>query len=148
MPVQFVKLKTTYVLFPTINSTANKTWKQYFHLIVLYNGDKRYTTFQANGYLFPFTRLPFGLTNVGNAFLRVIHGIISDSNIKDFQLILPILLLLAKLMKGTMGDLTLHWTMTNVFSAKCIFVTLDTKQKIIRCNLIQKDWNSSSLCEI
>ena len=41
-----------------------------------------YTAFEANGKLYPYRRLPFGVTNGVSAFQRIIDGIISQSGLQ------------------------------------------------------------------
>lgn len=55
--------------------------KSAYHQISLDPNDRKYTGFQANGKLYQFTRLAFGLTNAVASFQRVINDIISKNNL-------------------------------------------------------------------
>lgn len=45
--------------------------------------ERAYTAFEADGGLYEFTRLPFGLTNSVAVFQRIMHSLIRDHNLKD-----------------------------------------------------------------
>lgn len=52
-----------------------------YHQIPIVEGEKPYTAFEADGRLFQFKRIPFGVTNGVPAFQRVINGIISQEKL-------------------------------------------------------------------
>ena len=53
--------------------------KSAYYQIPLDPKDRVYTAFEANGKLYQYRRLPFGVTNGVSAFQRIIDGIISQS---------------------------------------------------------------------
>ena len=55
--------------------------KAAYHQIPLHDADKSLTAFQADGRLFQYTRLPFGVTNAVSAFQRVMDELISSHNL-------------------------------------------------------------------
>ena len=72
----------------TVNKIANYSiyscldMKSAYHQVPLLPEDKHYTAFQANGSLYQFRRLCFGLTNAVAVFQRVINTIILDNDLK------------------------------------------------------------------
>ena len=57
--------------------------KSAYHQIPLHKDDKPYTAFEADGKLFQFCRLPFGLTNAVSAFQRSMNDLIQEYKLKD-----------------------------------------------------------------
>ena len=57
--------------------------KSAYYQIPSCEADREYTAFEADGQLFQYTRLPFGVTNGVSMFQRVIQGIIQKHNLKD-----------------------------------------------------------------
>ena len=57
--------------------------KSAYYQIPICEADREYTAFEADGQLFQYTRLPFGVTNGVSMFQRVIQGIIQKYNLKD-----------------------------------------------------------------
>jgi hypothetical protein len=55
--------------------------KSAYHQIPLRDDEKVYTAFEANGKLYHFTRIPYGLTNAVAAFQRTMNSIISTNNL-------------------------------------------------------------------
>lgn len=55
--------------------------KSAYYQVPLRSKEKMYTAFEANGGLYQYTRVPFGLTNSVPAFQRVINTVISDNNL-------------------------------------------------------------------
>ena len=47
------------------------------------NSDKKYTPFEANGWLYQFCRIPFGVTNWVSASLRTIDSFIAEESLTD-----------------------------------------------------------------
>jgi transposase InsO family protein len=56
--------------------------KSAYHQIPLKHDEKPYTAFEANGRLYQFTRIPFGLTNAVSAFQRIMNDIITANQLK------------------------------------------------------------------
>ena len=57
--------------------------KSAYHQVPLKEDEKLYTAFEANGQLFQFTRIPFGLTNAVSAYQRTINTLISENGLSD-----------------------------------------------------------------
>ena len=57
--------------------------KSAYHQIPIHEEDKSKTAFEANGKLYQFTRIPFGVTNGVAVFQRVINEIIEKHQLKD-----------------------------------------------------------------
>lgn len=57
--------------------------KSAYHQIPICESDKPYTAFEANGKLYQFTRVPFGITNGVSVFQRAIDKIVEDEGLKD-----------------------------------------------------------------
>ena len=78
---------------PRIEDQINKLSKYHFfstldltsayHQIPLLTEDKPYTAFEADGKLFQFTRLPFGLTNAVVVFQRKTDELIIENSLKN-----------------------------------------------------------------
>jgi len=56
--------------------------KSAYHLVPLRNEEKDFTSFEANGKLYRFNRLSFGLTNGVSCFQRIMNNLISQHNLK------------------------------------------------------------------
>ena len=54
-----------------------------YHQIPIRDEEKKYTAFEADGKLFQFTRIPFGVTNGVAAFQRVMDTIVSQEGLSD-----------------------------------------------------------------
>ena len=54
-----------------------------YHQIAIQDSDKPYTAFEANGSLYQFCRLPFGLTNSVACFQRLMNDFIKDNELVD-----------------------------------------------------------------
>lgn len=54
-----------------------------YHQIPIRKEDRQYTAFEANGRLFEFTRIPFGVTNGVACFQQVLDEIIRNEALKD-----------------------------------------------------------------
>ena len=78
---------------PNLNETVN-TIAQYrvysvidlksaYHQVPLQNRDKTFTAFEANGRLYQFCRIPFGVTNGVSAFQRTIDSFIAEEGLTD-----------------------------------------------------------------
>jgi hypothetical protein len=52
-----------------------------YHQIPIRDCDKPYTAFEANGRLYHFNRVPFGVTNGGAAFQRIMDKLIDDNSL-------------------------------------------------------------------
>jgi transposase InsO family protein len=57
--------------------------KSAYHQIPLLDDDKAYTAFEANGRLFQFLRIPFGLTNAVAQFQRIMDNFIRENGLLD-----------------------------------------------------------------
>lgn len=55
--------------------------KSAYYQVPLKEDEKLYTAFEADGQLYQYTRIPFGLTNAVAAFQRIINSIISDNKL-------------------------------------------------------------------
>ena len=55
--------------------------KSAYYQVPLRDSEKHYTAFEADGQLFQFNRVPFGLTNSVAAFQRVMDSIIAESGL-------------------------------------------------------------------
>ena len=54
-----------------------------YHQIPIREEERQYTAFEANGRLFEFTRIPFGVTNGVACFQQVLDEIIQEENLTD-----------------------------------------------------------------
>ena len=45
--------------------------------------DRKYTAFEADGQLWEYTRIPFGVTNGVSAFQRTMDKVVETKNLKD-----------------------------------------------------------------
>ena len=78
---------------PNLNKTVNSIaqyrvysvidLKSAYHQVPLQNRDKKYTAFEANGRLYQFCRIPFGVTNGVSAFQRTIDSFIAEEGLTD-----------------------------------------------------------------
>ena len=57
--------------------------KSAYYQVEIIPTDKPYTAFEANGKLYQFTRIPFGVMNGVAAFQRSMDDIIDTENLKD-----------------------------------------------------------------
>ena len=58
--------------------------KSAYHQLVIREDDKMYTAFEADGGLYQFKRMPFGLTNGVPCFQRTITQIVAEANLEEF----------------------------------------------------------------
>ena len=71
-----------------VNKIANYRYfstidlKSAYHQIPISPEEKPYTAFEADGQLYQFCRIPFGVTNGVSAFQRTINNLIKDNNLK------------------------------------------------------------------
>ena len=56
--------------------------KSAYHQVALNESDKMYTAFEADGCLYQFTRLPFGVTNGVACFQRLMNSLIREHDLK------------------------------------------------------------------
>ena len=61
---------------------SNYDLKSAYHQVPLIRNDKKYTAFEANGKLYHFRRIPFGICNAVGAFRRIITKIIDEDGLK------------------------------------------------------------------
>ena len=54
-----------------------------YHQIELLKAERKYTAFEANGNLYEFTRIPFGVKNGVAVFQSQIAKVINEENLKD-----------------------------------------------------------------
>ena len=66
-----------YTVFSTVDL------KSAYHQVPIKQEEKRYTAFEANGRLYQFRRIPFGVTNGAAAFQRTMDNFISEENLED-----------------------------------------------------------------
>ena len=66
-----------YTVFSTIDL------KSAYHQIPIKEEEKKFTAFEANGRLYQFCRIPFGVTNGAAAFQRTMDNFISEEALKD-----------------------------------------------------------------
>ena len=66
-----------YDIFSTVDL------KSAYHQIKIMDSDKPYTAFEADGNLWQFKRIPFGVTNGVACFQRIMDNIIREENLKD-----------------------------------------------------------------
>ena len=57
--------------------------KSAYHQIPILPSDYKYTAFEANGKLYEFKRIPYGVTNGGIVFQRAIESVIKTENLND-----------------------------------------------------------------
>lgn len=57
--------------------------KSAYHQIPIAKSDRHYTAFEANGRLYQFCRIPFGVTNGVSAFQRAMDKLVDEENLKD-----------------------------------------------------------------
>ena len=57
--------------------------KSAYHQVPLKEDEKLFTAFEADGQLFQFTRIPYGLTNAVSAYQRTINTLISENGLTD-----------------------------------------------------------------
>lgn len=67
-----------YDLFSTIDL------KSAYHQIPILENERPFTAFEADGQLYQFKRIPFGVTNGVAAFQKTIDKIITDENLEEF----------------------------------------------------------------
>ena len=73
----------------TVNQIAQCTvfstidLKSAYHPIPIKEGEKKFTAFEANGRLYQFCRIPFGVTNGAAAFQQTMDNFISEEALKD-----------------------------------------------------------------
>ena len=65
-----------YHMFSTLNLRSA------YHQITIRHRDKLYTAFEANGRLYQFRRIPFGITNGVASFQRIVSQIIMDEKLE------------------------------------------------------------------
>ena len=79
-------------LLPRIDTMVNKLskykvfstfdLKSAYHQIPIKDSDKKYTAFEANGQLYQFTRIPFGITDGVSAFQRAMDKMVEEENLQ------------------------------------------------------------------
>jgi len=57
--------------------------KSAYYQVPLAAEDRAYTAFEADGKLYQYCRLPFGVTNGVSCFQRIIDSVIADNNLKQ-----------------------------------------------------------------
>ena len=71
-----------------VREISQYTWfstfdlKSAYHQIPLHEDDKVYTAFEADGGLWEFNRIPFGVTNGVSKFQRNINNIVANENLQ------------------------------------------------------------------
>jgi len=56
--------------------------KSAYHQVPLNQQDKKFTAFEANGALYQFTRMPFGVTNGVSSFQRIMDNLVTEENLE------------------------------------------------------------------
>ena len=57
--------------------------KSAYHQIPILPSDRKYTAFEANGKLYQYKRIPYGVTNGGINFQRAMESFVSEEKLKD-----------------------------------------------------------------
>ena len=57
--------------------------KSAYHQVPLIENNNKYTAFEANGKLYQFRRIPFGICNAVGAFQRIITKIVDEDNLEN-----------------------------------------------------------------
>ena len=84
---QTINFYTELDAFPLVTNLARYKYfssfdlKSAYHQIRLKQSDRKYTAFEANGQLFEFTHLPFGVTNGVPAFQYAMNEIVRKENL-------------------------------------------------------------------
>ena len=73
----FVNNVARYKVFSSIDL------KSAYHQVPLCNSDRPYTGFEADGALYQFKRIPFGVTNGPSCFQRIIRETVARENLSD-----------------------------------------------------------------
>ena len=74
---EMVEQISQYKIFSTLDLRSA------YHQIPIKKEERHFTAFEANGNLYQFTRIPFGVTNGVAAFQRVMDEIILKEGVKD-----------------------------------------------------------------
>ena len=74
---EMVEKISEYEFFSTLDL------KDAYHQVKIKDCDKPYTAFEADGNLYQFKRIPFGVTNGVACFQRIINNVIRDNKLKD-----------------------------------------------------------------
>ena len=74
---QIVQNLAKYKVFSTFDL------KSAYHQIKIKECEKKFTAFEADGKLYQFCRIPFGVTNAVAAFQRAVDKLVKDENLKD-----------------------------------------------------------------
>ena len=74
---EMVEKIAQYEVFSTLDL------KDAYHQVKIKDSDKPYTAFEADGNLYQFKRIPFGVTNGVACFQRIINNVINENNLKD-----------------------------------------------------------------
>ena len=69
-----------YKVFPTFDL------RNAYHQVPILKDDRKYTGFEANGRLYQFRRIPFGVTNGVAVFQRLMDNIIKEEKLKKLPL--------------------------------------------------------------
>ena len=57
--------------------------KSAYHQVPLHEEDKKFTAFEANGFLYQFQRMPFEVTNGVATFQRIMNNFITSEGLLD-----------------------------------------------------------------
>ena len=57
--------------------------KSAYHQVPIKESDRKFTGFEANGRLYQFCRIPFGVTNGVAAFQRAMDNFVDEENLND-----------------------------------------------------------------
>ena len=122
-----------------------------YHQVELLKEARIYTAFEADGQLFQFTHLPFGLKNAVTCFQRIIDRIIKENDCEGTYAYLDNITVGEKLKKNTTKtckDFLMWWkntilpsTKVNVFFLLIALIYWDTKLRTEQSNRIQSVLN-------
>ena len=79
----FLELMTWLILLQNLNTFFTFDMRSAYHQVAISEKDKKFTSFEANGKLYQYCRIPFGVTNGVAAFQRAMDKLVKDQNLKE-----------------------------------------------------------------